>query len=496
MLSSQRTGQDYTISAQITDDTELDYVKMYYTVVSGDKEPDDFMKVSMDNISGSIFQATVPNPNLVGDETATVYYYICAKDNDDPDGKACDRETCVPDEGKFSFTAYAADSNRCQDDVLEPNGMETPSAVTMGEENTAVYGYQQICPGDEDWFKIEVPATNRLAALLVHEKTHGELELSIVDATGTELVAAEIFEDDLLVMSDTYATDTDAYIRIRGANGSSVENAYGLLVVTESAGDCALDSHEPNNNYLEAMDNNILTDGTYPSLTACGELDQDWYLVEVYAGDRLEVDIDFVHDSGDLDLFIFDSHTVENNESLSEQDALAFGTTSTDDETVIVNYVAESDFYYIVVVPYGDVHTDYNMIVTISFEGCNDSYEPPYNDTAQTADEILATDGTDYRDGVICAGTDIMDWYKIDVFASKMLTLDLLFYHVDGDLDLYLLDETVLSAWEDAIIKASESSDDNETIVYTATTDETLYILVIGYKNASNLYLLDVEVGI
>ena len=59
---------------------------------------------------------------------------------------------------------------------------------------------------------------------------------------------------------------------------------------------------EPNNLCSAATP---VTPATYPNLAVCQGGDQDWYSIELLAGQTLSVTIKFKHDTGDLDLYLF-----------------------------------------------------------------------------------------------------------------------------------------------------------------------------------------------
>ncbi len=112
-------------------------------------------------------------------------------------------------------------------------------------------------------------------------------------------------------------------------------------------------------------------------------------------------------------------------------------------------------------------------------QGCqDDGYEE--NDTAAQAP--LLQPGT-YADLVICSGDE--DWFRVEFPANTRVTVSITFTHAQGDLDLYLMDETGLRALESAT-----SQTDNETLTYVATTDTRAYIRVAGYQGAANTYTL------
>ncbi len=110
----------------------------------------------------------------------------------------------------------------------------------------------------------------------------------------------------------------------------------------------------------------------------------------------------------------------------------------------------------------------------------DDAYEE--NDTAATA--VALTAGT-YPNLVVCPNDE--DWFRVDLAAHTRIDASIAFRHAQGDLDLYLLDETGRR-----VLAAGTSQTDNETAVYTSTAPTTVYVRVVGYAGAGNTYTLRV----
>jgi V8-like Glu-specific endopeptidase len=84
----------------------------------------------------------------------------------------------------------------------------------------------------------------------------------------------------------------------------------------------------------------------------------------------------------------------------------------------------------------------------------------------------------------ICgAGDD--DWYDISLTAGQTLDLEMRFTHAQGNLDMELF-------VNGNSFDVSESTDDIETLTYTANGATTVSLRVYGYNDAQNDYSLDV----
>jgi hypothetical protein len=88
---------------------------------------------------------------------------------------------------------------------------------------------------------------------------------------------------------------------------------------------------------LDATDFGIF----YQGLTLCPQ-DDDWYKIELQAGDGIEVDLFFAHENGDVDVRLFR----QDGDELIFIDA---GVSITDNETVYLRRVEQAGTYYVFV---------------------------------------------------------------------------------------------------------------------------------------------------
>ena len=116
---------------------------------------------------------------------------------------------------------------------------------------------------------------------------------------------------------------------------------------------------------------------------------------------------------------------------------------------------------------------------------------------ACTPDALEPNDEEDNPTGLIAgAYTGLtycgdFDWYQFDVEAGQEVEVGIFFTHkINGDLDLYLFGEN-----DTAPVMASDSSDDDELIVYTAEASEALYLLVSEPTEGQNNYDLVLEIS-
>jgi hypothetical protein len=475
-LGDQRGSTDYPITVKAFDaESEVAAVALYWMVKGSGGES--FTKQSLAKSGADTWNGSIPNPKLSGEQTAEIVYYLCAVDNDDQAGSECDLRACLPESGRFSFLAYPAGSSQCQKDPLEgASGNDTPAsatAVVFDQNRQSVMENLRICPGDVDWFRLQVPEGNTWAgALLNHVPANGLLELELYDASGTVLLASgQLDGDDLIVVSEVLAQPTELLLKVQGS-AAQVENGYSLLVVWDRYTPCTADSFEPNDNPQNAP---LITSDGSTGLSCCG--DPDWYRVSLKKGERLEAEIEFSQAKGDLDLALFDSATALGAAELSCNNALACSISETDNEQLALEAAPADGNYYLVVAPYRGARNDYDMLVSITSPACADDADEP-NDSPEQAKEII--DGT--RSGrKVCPGND--DWYKVYMFEGELLIVDAYFSHARGDIDLRIYGPGTTSAnLAQNLLLSSLSSTDNEHLELTVASEGYYYLRISGYQ--------------
>lgn len=488
-LADQRGSGDYPVVVQVVDaESAISLVALYWMVDRGDGASGAFQKTEMQPAGGLDWQAVIPNPLLQQGQTATVSYYVCAIDDDDPAGKECDLRGCAPEEGRYAFTAYPAGSSQCEDDGFEPDDRrDQAAAVEFDQEGECVYTSLQICPGNEDWYRMEVPANHWAGALIAFTPANGLLGLDLVGQDGTVLLQGELDEDQIIVVSQVQPRNTSLFLRVVG-DDLQVDNRYDLVALRREDIPCDQDALEPNDSPGAASQ---VTENVYTDLTSCGE--PDWYLIALEAGDKLEVLIDFVHDDGDLDLWVFDQATVDSAEVFDCDNALGCSITETDDEQVVVEQVDAGGAYYIAMGPYQQARNSYDMLIEVTPQAglCTDDDREP-NDEPDSATAVFS-EGTI---GGLEICPDNPDWFRSPMFSGDCLEVAIDFVHAEGDLDLKLYGPGVEglppAQWVDHQLRASVTSTDDEHLSYEISEDGNYFFQVYGYNGAGNSYDLDV----
>lgn len=348
----------------------------------------------------------------------------------------------------------------CEDDDLEDNDNNTqPRLIQEGTTSG------QVCSGDEDWFSIHANAGAEVSMLL--QPSGGNLDLEFFSPNGQSLGVSsnETGSEELEL---TAATSGHYLIRVFGPRGS--EASYNLTALVGN-GACTTDDGEEENDSLQYAQ--LVDFGDVENLHVCSR-DEDWYAVELGAGDGLTATLFFDDAQGDLDMQIRD----ESNR------VLATATSITNNEEATVGSVEEPGLYYVRVYGYANSSGDYQLNLEQISGGtsCEDDSQEP-NDSRERAVPLSSNNLRNLR---ICPNDD--DWYALEVEAQEVIDVEATFTHADGDIDIAVVDPN------GATLRSGTSTNDNESLVVRATTSGTHYVRVYGFRDATNSYTLEAEV--
>ena len=279
---------------------------------------------------------------------------------------------------------------------------------------------------------------------------------------------AEALDNGLDSVREAYeyaATQTVIAAAPQAQNAVWSDNYAGdIYLLPESSSGDAL---EPNDSFAGATYLGTLGDRTESNLSIHTAGNDDYFVMTARGTGTLRVDIEFTHADGDLDLYLYDS-------SLS---ALGSSTTATDDETV-TSQVTAGEIYYLRVTGAADAtNRDYELAVD-GPGAAGDIFES--NNTFAAASD-LGTVVHRFEPNLSVHNSIDDDFYQFTPYQSGQMTLDVLFSHADGDIDVELFNRFHFKTDE------SVSGTDNEQITATVTAGTTYFIHVYGYEGQTNL---------
>lgn len=201
------------------------------------------------------------------------------------------------------------------------------------------------------------------------------------------------------------------------------------------------------NNDVPDQSYNIEAPTTYDELTICPG-DDDYYAAQIPAGQRLNVELNFVHAEGNIDAELL-SEGSRVAESISEDDGELITWASAMNATYLLRVYLAGDS--------GEFEgNEYSMVVGMEPDCIDDDLEP--NDDTTSATHVSVGNYPHLH-----ACPDEFDFYRLYFSASSMVPIDitLTFSHAEGDIDLHLFDAS------GSLLADSASIDDNESLSYT-----------------------------
>jgi hypothetical protein len=124
----------------------------------------------------------------------------------------------------YDITFLLSRGTPCDDDALEPN--DTQAQPTALNTQTQIDG--AICPQDQDWFKVNVPASKGLTASLInYDASKGLLRLCAFD--GVTQLGCDDSTNPVVAIPSATAGNKQLTIRVIGST-DRVANAYTLKV--------------------------------------------------------------------------------------------------------------------------------------------------------------------------------------------------------------------------------------------------------------------------
>ncbi len=169
---------------------------------------------------------------------------------------------------------------------------------------------------------------------------------------------------------------------------------------------CPADPFEPNGSGLEgsvATGPAVLLPGVYPGLASCRG-DDDWYAVDVVAGQRIDAEVQFTNDDGDLELTLYDTDgatVLDQSAGFRDVESVALLRAPADGRYFVRVHLSAGDAL--------NVDNTYQLTLTLGdADACaDDGFEP--NGAREAA--ALLPDGA--HDLVLCAGDE--DWFRFNI---------------------------------------------------------------------------------
>ncbi len=261
----------------------------------------------------------------------------------------------------------------CEDDPLEPNDTPSTAIASTGEADVVV------CVDSDDYWAIDVPAGGAVDVSITFEHALGDIDASLRREGGQQVDNSESL-NDVETLSWVNETGSDETVVVRVHLFSVVSgpsNAYDFEATV-----CVDDTDEPNDTLDDAT-----ASGTHTGQALVFGND-DWYAIEVPAGEVATVVLDHTPDA-DLDLTLWEQADPAPNE-------LAGNSIATSPEQVQWANTTDGPVTVYARVAYwsGSEGTcaDYDLTTTTAPLACPDDAREP-NDDIDSALPALAPPG-------------------------------------------------------------------------------------------------------
>ena len=364
------------------------------------------------------------------------------------------------------------DTSSCRDDAYEDNDTRATAEVVRDGLLTGLV----TCPGDADYFAIDLSAGDELDVFASFSDAAGDIDIQLYNTDGTVVGRGLTVSDDEEI--NYVATRSGRYVvHVYMLGDDDVPgNTYELdLAVTSAGPACDTDRFENNDTFDTAIDFDA---GSYTDLIVCSD-DDDFYAFDLGAGDviRIDVDFDFLDGNINIDLRNAAGDIVAESTNLFSSDES-------------IEYTAPSAGVYTLNVRLAfDLGTsavyDLDVVIDAATPSCTDDGLED-NDTFDDARLIAGSTGA-LR---LCEGDD--DYYAILLGSGDTVTVDLTFSDAEGDVDLRLLSPS------EAVVASSISSSDDESLTYVVDEAGTYVIRASLFRDdgssPGNGYDLDIDV--
>ncbi len=364
----------------------------------------------------------------------------------------------------------------CTDDGLEDN--DDAASATMIAPPIAQAG--QACPVDDDYYELTAFSGETIVVIVEFSHAEGDINLQLFDS-GLSVVADSLSTTDDESISYSVPSGGTFFVHVLNVNdtGSAVGNPYDLDVSIGNAATCPDDTLEEDDD--PASNPTVVSvPNSYAGLTSC-DVDDDWFAIDVSAGDVLQAFASFSHAEGDVDLHLFDLSTNE----------VGTGDSATDDETIQYASAATTTLLLQVTLAAASGAAAGNtygldLSSTPSASCVDDSYED--NDTSGAAAPV----SPDSYFGLGSCPTDD-DYFSFSVASGEAINVTTAFSTAEGNIDLTLFDPS------GAVIGTGASTTDDEQVGSSGATAGTHTVLVELTADAGsvpgNSYDLEVFVG-
>jgi hypothetical protein len=370
----------------------------------------------------------------------------------------------------YALTVERQPGAVCAPDFFEgTNGNDTRDAATapaLVPDVTPISA--RICPGDEDYYRLNVAFGESVSATVSFDGAATDLDVTLLNSVGLPVVRAAGSEVPERVRKRFFSTE-DVFVHVRGF-GNQI-GSYTLVIAHDPPFVCEPDAAEPNDELATAT-LVPLGGALAPSARTLCTLDVDLYALPLEDFERAVIQA--TYDDADLEARI---------EVLDATGSSVLATSPPGTGGAALSYDAQGNENVLVrVTGVGNAVGPYTLSITKEnqLQCAPDAREP--NETVMTA-------------GALPAPSDLLtmcepdaDFFLVEGEAGKKLVANASFRHAEADIDLMLLGLDGLQ-----VLAVADGTMDGESLEHVLPVDGIYTLRVFSATSgAKALYTLDV----
>lgn len=381
----------------------------------------------------------------------------CENDVDCPNGQRCDKTLDPP--------ICVMRIPDCLPDLLDEPRNDTQATAHTLDATRTLFDELKLCPGDTDWYRIDVAAGTYLIIDARFRQSDGDIDLQLFLPDGRTLLDQSRSTTDNERVELDAGTDLTVFLRVFLATPVTNQIPYRLIVTRDAGSACMDDANEPDDTV--AMAKALVSDRPYEGRLC--PADPDWFVVSnVTPGTTMTATLDFRDSLGDLDLELLRAGSpvpILRSAGFSDRESITYAASFAGD-------------YYFRVVGKGADTNVYSLRVNLREDPAmmcqDDRFEP-------NASPMMATVAPDMTGNVasdlsICAGDE--DWFVVNLGPNELLTAEVSFAPgQDVELSLY---EPGAVRGEDAPLRSSRGNNPREFVAYAPRTAGDYLLRVYG----------------
>ncbi|MCA8980036.1 MAG: PPC domain-containing protein [Planctomycetes bacterium] len=351
--------------------------------------------------------------------------------------------------------------NSTPDDAYEDNDIcTTPALITPGTHTGfVVFGAGHLGGEDKDYYVVQgLPAGEIITIDVAYSQAQGDIGLGLLDGQCGNYETYSNYQagNESISYTNFGVVPEDIYFEVVGYDLAYDCGSYDITItmMPDPCNSVPDDGFSPNHGCGSAA---ILAPGTYTNLQVFYQY-TDYFAVTVPSNQRLDVSALFSHNSGNIDLKLYDAFCVNTVDT---------STSWTDDEAVsVTNASASAQTYYVeVVMPYDIPNCNgYDLVVDVYDNPCltggDDVYFPNFNCGSGPA----LTPGLHPN---LFVSQFVKDYFEVQVAAGATVNVTIDCISSAGNVVGYLYDPNIGQCDQSSHVASATNSADSKTISFT-----------------------------